>query len=145
MGDDAQARRADAIGLIAELALRAVTREADASPARELASGESPARRVQSRADRFLVHLYVDADALRTDSESGQSVLADRRISAETSRRLSCDSGRVLVTCDSAPSAERKPGAERLQGAERNPGQVRVGSAAGTGDAREVGRRHRTV
>jgi hypothetical protein len=133
MGDDAQARRADAIGLIAELALRAMTREEDSRPAREATRGPSPARPVQSRADRFLVHLYVDAEALRTGSDSGQSVLADRRISAETSRRLSCDAGRVLVAHD--PTT----------GEEREPGRVRVALDPGTGGAREVGRRQRTV
>jgi hypothetical protein len=40
-------------------------------------------------------------------------VLADRRISAETSRRLSCDTGRVIVMHDAVTGAERESGRRR--------------------------------
>jgi Domain of unknown function (DUF222)/HNH endonuclease len=45
------------------------------------------------------VVLHVDADTLAADGEPGRSHLDDgTRVSAETSRRLSCDSGRVTLT-----------------------------------------------
>jgi hypothetical protein len=96
-------RRADAIGLVAEAALRNI----DDRP-------------VVSRADRFQVVLHVDAEALRTpgaaaDAVPGEpadaaaaaraatadsSVLDGVRVSAETSRRLACDASRVVMTHD---------------------------------------------
>jgi hypothetical protein len=110
-GDDAAARRADALGLIAELALRGLDdtvrtdmpETADTGHTDAAANGTNTRRaRVLGRADRFLVHVHVDVEALRECSAAGQSILADSRISAETSRRLSCDAGRVLVTHDRA-------------------------------------------
>jgi hypothetical protein len=111
-------RRADAIGFVAEAALRNI----DDRP-------------VVSRADRFQVVLHVDAEALRTpgapadatygepadaahepaDAAPGESaaaataaraitadssVLDGVRVSAETSRRLACDASRVVMTHD---------------------------------------------
>ena len=47
--------------------------------------------------------MHVDAEALRADSDSGQSVLAGGgRVSAETSRRVACDATRVVMTHDAA-------------------------------------------
>jgi hypothetical protein len=44
------------------------------------------------------VMLHVDEETLRSDGEGGQSELEDgTRVSAETSRRLSCDAGLVRV------------------------------------------------
>lgn len=53
------------------------------------------------RADRLQVVVHVDAEALRADSDHGQSVLAPGVcVPAETSRRLACDAGRVVMTHD---------------------------------------------
>jgi hypothetical protein len=84
-------RRAEAIGLIAECALR-----------NELADAErqdGPAS-TGGRADRFQVVVHVDAVALREASDCGQSVIDGTRVSAETSRRLACDAGRVVMMHD---------------------------------------------
>jgi len=73
--------RADGIGLLAERAL-AVGFGGDGT-----------------RAERYQVVLHVDEDTLSSDGEPGQSHLEDgQRVSAETSRRLSCDSRRVTMT-----------------------------------------------
>jgi hypothetical protein len=75
----AEQRRADALGLVAESAL---------------AAGLDPA----TRADRYQVVLHVDAEALPAESESGSGHLADGQgVSAETCRRLSCDSAQVVM------------------------------------------------
>jgi hypothetical protein len=90
-------RRADAIGLIAECALRG-----DLMAPVLAANGDqnSPSGPI-GRADRFQVMLHVDAEALRYSSECGQSVLADGvRVSAETSRRLACDASHVIMRHD---------------------------------------------
>jgi hypothetical protein len=88
--DDASAeqRRADALGLVAESAL---------------AAGLDPG----SRGDRYQVVIHVDAEVLAAggaggeggeDVGGGSSWLADgTRVSAETSRRLACDSARVVM------------------------------------------------
>jgi hypothetical protein len=77
----ASQKRADAIGLLAETALQ---------------SGFEPDSPVH-RTDRFQVVVHVDAEALRSESDEGQSVLEGVRVPAETSRRLACDA-RVEVT-----------------------------------------------
>jgi hypothetical protein len=72
-------RRADALGLVAESAL---------------AAGLDPG----SRGDRYQVVVHVDAEVLAADGEGGSSWLADgTHVSAETSRRLACDSARVVM------------------------------------------------
>src|ERR1700720_955415 len=72
-------RRADALGLVAESAL---------------ASGLDPG----SRGDRYQVVVHVDAEVLAPGGEGGASWLADgTHVSAETSRRLACDSARVVM------------------------------------------------
>ena len=51
-----------------------------------------------SRAERYQVFLHVDRDTLAEEGEAGRSELEDgTRVSAETSRRLSCDTGLVGV------------------------------------------------
>jgi hypothetical protein len=75
----AEQRRADALGLVAESAL---------------ASGLDPG----SRGDRYQVVVHMDAEVLAAGGESGSSWLADGTgVSAETSRRLACDSARVVM------------------------------------------------
>jgi hypothetical protein len=72
-------RRADALGLVAESAL---------------AAGLDPG----SRGNRYQVVVHVDAEVLAPAGEGGSSWLADgRHVSAETSRRLACDSARVVM------------------------------------------------
>jgi hypothetical protein len=85
-------RRADAVGLIAERALAAGFGGRAGSGAGENAPISG------SRAERYQVMLHVDESTLREDTEPGQSELEDgTRVSAETSRRLSCDCGAVKV------------------------------------------------
>ncbi len=87
-------RRADAVGLIAERAFAAGFGNGAGG---EVVSG--------SRAERYQVMLHVDADTLKEDGDPGRSELEDgTRVSAETSRRLACDSG--LVDIAHAPDGE---------------------------------------
>jgi hypothetical protein len=75
-------RRADALGLVAESALHA-----------DLDGGTG--------GDRYQVVVHVDAEALKDDSETGQSALEDGvHVPAETSRRLACDSSTVVMHHD---------------------------------------------
>lgn len=100
-------RRADALGLVAEQALA----RGNAAAAGDVPAGTPPAATPPApvpspkppRADRFQVVVHVDAEALRADSETGQSVLAGggQRVSAETSRRLACDASTCEMTHDS--------------------------------------------
>jgi hypothetical protein len=84
-------RRADALGLVAERALAAgFGGSADEGEASVPLSG--------ARAERYQVLLHVDAETLRSDGGLGQSELEDgTRVSAETSRRLSCDASVVEI------------------------------------------------
>jgi hypothetical protein len=118
-------RRADAIALIAETALRseALAMDPREAPSPETAPATDPlgapssgaalatetrettasriALRLTGRADRFQVVVHVDAAALAEGSETGQSVLGDGiRVPAETSRRIACDASRVIITHD---------------------------------------------
>jgi hypothetical protein len=74
--------------------------------AAESGTAEPPPRRARAptvgRADRFQIVVHVDGAALAAGSESGQAVLASSgvRVSAETSRRLACDAGRVTMVHD---------------------------------------------
>jgi len=77
--------RADAIGLLAERALQGGGLECD---------GESI-----GRADRYQVVVHVDAEALNESSEEGDSMLEGvRRVPAGTSRRIACDTSRLVMT-----------------------------------------------
>jgi hypothetical protein len=52
-----------------------------------------------TRAGRYQVVLHVDAATLAAEGEPGRSELEDgTRVSAETSRRISCDAGLVRIT-----------------------------------------------
>ncbi|MBT8477382.1 MAG: HNH endonuclease, partial [Gemmatimonadetes bacterium] len=83
--DDSARRRADALGLVAERALAAGFGE------------NSPVS--GTRAERYQVLLHVDADTLSEESTGlGRSELEDgTRVSAETSRRVSCDGAVVGI------------------------------------------------
>ncbi|MGH7553867.1 MAG: DUF222 domain-containing protein [Longimicrobiales bacterium] len=94
-------RRADAIGLIADCALRGDL--AATAHVREGNDDSTPgsATKTIGRADRFQVVVHVDEGALRESSDSGQSVIADGvRVSAETCRRLACDASRSVLVHD---------------------------------------------
>jgi hypothetical protein len=81
---DAAHRRADALGLVAERALAA-------------GFGES-APVSGTKAERYQVLLHVDGETLKEEGGLGQSELEDgTRVSAETSRRLSCDASVVEI------------------------------------------------
>ncbi|MFQ5747682.1 MAG: DUF222 domain-containing protein [Gemmatimonadota bacterium] len=102
--DDSARRRADALGLVAERALAAgfgATPEGKAETERhDDARTESDGRLPISgtRAERYQVLLHVEAATLAADGEPGLSELADgTRVSAETSRRLTCDAALVPV------------------------------------------------
>ena len=78
-------RRADALGLLAE---------------RALAVGFASSPISGSRAERYQVVLHVEQQTLAAEGEgeAGRSELEDgTRVSAETSRRLSCDAGVVRI------------------------------------------------
>jgi len=98
---DAAQRRADALELVAE---------------RSLLYGDAGQRR------RFVeVVVHVDAAALRQDSNTGQAVIeGGARVSAETPRRISCDTARVFMmhdqrgsTMDAGPRTRTVPPAIR--------------------------------
>jgi hypothetical protein len=84
-------RRADALGLLAERAMAAGFGGRDPEQGRAPISG--------TRAERYQVVLHVEAATLEAGGDPGRSDLEDgTRVSAETSRRLSCDAGLVRVT-----------------------------------------------
>jgi hypothetical protein len=52
-----------------------------------------------TRAERYQVVLHVEASTLQADTEPGRSHFEDgTRVAAETSRRLACDTGLVVMT-----------------------------------------------
>ena len=76
-------RRADALGLVAESAL---------------AGGIDKG----TRAERLQVVVHVDEEVLADPTKPGVSILEDGTdVSAETSQRLSCDAGKVVMKHDS--------------------------------------------
>jgi len=123
---EAAQRRADAIGLLAERAMGAGFGGRDAERMEEgdaveaaidgLVSGEGAATRdgaaaanddghddstpiSGTRAERYQVVLHVEAATLTENGEHGRSELEDGvHVSAETSRRISCDCGVICVT-----------------------------------------------
>jgi uncharacterized protein DUF222/HNH endonuclease len=92
-------RRADAVALLAECALAAGFGSSAGGEAGEGQCDDDPTPISGSRAERYQVVLHVDAATLTEDGEPGRSHLQDgTRVSAETSRRRSCDSGKVTMT-----------------------------------------------
>jgi len=99
-----------------------------------------------TRAERYQVVLHVEASTLEHEREPGRSELEDgTRVSAETSRRLSCDASLVLLT--KAPGGEVHNGKDPGGGAPD--GSMRDGSrqddSGRDGAVREVGRKTRTI
>jgi hypothetical protein len=116
-------QRADAVGLVAERALAAGFGKKCESGGEPGAGGEvgddagdddvggsgadvggegggpaDPSPISGSRAERYQVMLHVDGGTLEEQGEPGQSELEDgTRVSAETSRRVACDSGLVKI------------------------------------------------
>jgi hypothetical protein len=92
---EAAQRRAEAVGLLAERALAAGfgTAPDENSTAEVPISG--------TRAERYQVVLHVEPATLSAEGEPGRSELEDGvGVSAESSRRLSCDASVVRVTHD---------------------------------------------
>jgi hypothetical protein len=99
---EAARRRADAIGLLAERALvagfGAPGRAAVEAPGCTCRRPDTDAPISGTRAERHQVVLHVDSDTLAEEGEPGRSELEDgTRVSAETSRRLSCDASLVRL------------------------------------------------
>jgi hypothetical protein len=91
-------RRADAVGLLAERALAAGFGDVDGP-----VSG--------SRADRTQLVLHVDVSTLAERGDPGLSELEDgTRVSAETSRRIACDTGvvRLVVAGGDDEASDRR-------------------------------------
>ncbi|MCG8467770.1 MAG: HNH endonuclease [Gemmatimonadetes bacterium] len=151
---EAARRRADAIGIVAERSL--VGGRGDRSDANEAARATSG-----TRADRYQVVLYVDQETLSESGEPGRSELEDgTRVSAETSRRLSCDASVVRISGDLAGDgrsrdAGRSPDAEQTPDARNRKGTGSTRAAGNTKappvrehrirPALSVGRRTRTI
>ena len=93
-------RRADAVGLLAERALAAgFGRRPDIATEDQADHDDTDGVPVSGcRAERYQVVLHVDAQTLSADGEPDRSEFDDgTRVSAETSRRLSCDAGVVRM------------------------------------------------
>ena len=131
-------RRADAVGLLAERAL-AVGFGRDTVPL----SG--------TRAERYQVVLHVEASTLQHESEPGRSELEDgTRVSAETSRRLSCDASVVQFTKGLGGSLRNgKPPGGNVHDREVHVGKAPDASVhdrpAPNGLILDVGRKTRTI
>jgi len=115
---EAAQRRADALGLLAERALGAGFGTGSGGDEGDEGGEGAQAPVSGSRAERYQVVVHVDAETLAEEDEAaagdrgsrecgcggsgsgcgGRSELDDgTRVSAETSRRLSCDAGRVEI------------------------------------------------
>ena len=99
-----------------------------------------------TRAERYQVVLHVESSTLEDEGEPGRSELEDgTRVSAETSRRLSCDASVVRLTktpggkVHDAEMQERKASDGSISN-----GEVRNGSAADD-SAHDLGRKTRTI
>ncbi len=87
-------RRADAVGLVAERALAVGFGQERAEDGRDDSAPLSG-----TRTERYQVVLHVESLTLQAETEPGRSDLEDgTRVSAETSRRLSCDAAVVPLT-----------------------------------------------
>ena len=158
-------RRADAVGLLAERALalgfgRVERNGAADGERRNDATGQGTAELKAAvdivplsgtRAERYQVVLHVQASTLESEREPGRSELEDgTRVSAETSRRLSCDASVIRLTKTpggkvhdgKAPRGKTLDGAA-LDGAEFDR-SVRD-SSMHDASVLDVGRRTRTV
>jgi hypothetical protein len=157
-------RRADAVGLLAERALtvgfgraeRSVpaadddrTNDATDDERTSDAPGDDTAARKAgadivplrgTRAERYQVVLHVEASTLENGREPGRSELEDgTRVSAETSRRLSCDASVVRLTKDTGEAGDGKA-------AEGSMGNALMGhGSTGHGSIHLVGRKTRTI
>ena len=122
-------RRADAVGLLAERALAVEFGCAERSGAAADGERTNAADIVPlsgTRAERYQVVLHVEASTLESEREPGRSELEDgTRVSAETSRRLSCDASVVRLT--EAPDGKAHD------------------DSASSGSVHDVGRKTRTI
>jgi hypothetical protein len=61
-----------------------------------MAQGYSSKTATANHGDQYLVHIHTDMETLKADGTGAESEIEDgRNVSAETSRRLSCDAGVV--------------------------------------------------
>jgi hypothetical protein len=107
---EAAQRRADAIGLLAERAMGVGFGGRDGAEVERVDGGggngggggganTDSAPISGTRAERYQVVLHVEAATLTEEGEPGRSELQDGvHVSAETSRRISCDAGVICVT-----------------------------------------------
>ena len=134
---EAARRRADAVGLLAERALAA----GFGAAGRERVEERSEVPISGTRAERYQVVLHVDHETLAEVGEPDRSELEDgTRVSAETSRRLSCDAS--VVHMSRAPDG-REPDNRAPNGWE--PGYRALDGRAANGRPLNVGRRTRTI
>lgn len=92
-------RRADALALLAERALGVGFAEARVQRVEGDGCDLTPPPVSGTRAARYQVVLHLDAATLAEGGEPGRSELEEgTRVSAETSRRVSCDAGVVRAT-----------------------------------------------
>ncbi len=145
-------RRADAVGLLAERALAVGFGRAERSWAAvdseavpddegisdvtdrgtaEDQSGAQIAPLSGNRAERYQVVLYVEPSTLQNGSEPGRSELEDgTRVSAETSRRLSCDASVVRIAEGAGDDVPDDRG---------------LGASTGIDSVLDIGRKTRTI
>ncbi len=127
----------DAVGLLAERALAA----GFGAAGRERVEERSEVPISGTRAERYEVVLHVDHETLAEVGEPDRSELEDgTRVSAETSRRLSCDAS--VVHMSRAPDG-REPDNRAPNGWE--PGYRALDGRAANGRPLNVGRRTRTI
>jgi hypothetical protein len=99
-GTTPEQRRADALGLVAERALAAGFGSSNgSSKGSSSGTGDDAIPISGTRSERYQVMLHVDAEMLKEDGPvDGRSELEDgTRVTAVTSRRVSCDAGLVEV------------------------------------------------
>ena len=139
-------RRADAVGLLAERALAVGFGRAERTGAAEHKAGADIVPLSSTRAERYQVVLHVEASTLEKEGEPGHSELEDgTRVSAETSRRLSCDASVVRIA--EAPGGKvrdyKAPGDKVPDGSTGD--DSAPNDSIGDGSALGIGRKARTI
>ena len=159
-------RRADAVGLLAERALAVgfgcaerTGAAADGERTKD-ATGQGTADRKAgadivplsgTRAERYQVVLHVEASTLESEREPGRSELEDgTRVSAETSRRLSCDASVVrLAKAVGGKAHDGQVHDAKVLAREAPDGPMRDSSVhngkAPEGSVHDLGRKTRTI
>jgi len=150
---EAAQRRADAIGLLAERAMGAgfggkCAEEEENGEREENGEGKPVIDSTPisgTRAERYQVVLHVEAPTLTEGGKPGRSELDVTNVSAETSRRISCD---CCVICVTHLKREGEDGGKEDRDGVRAGDGYRTGGGAShrvNGDILSVGRRTRTI